>query len=205
MLPGFGRLNWLEQENLATASRSGLFRQPAHELEMEMMTRPLPAQRVYALLGLLLGTFPPFVIFCRLFGYGVTRGAAFPDDLNGSLIFLCLMMNIVCALVGYGMGRALSGAAFRAERGSWSGTIGYLMLLGIVWGVVTGATGGVFFFGFGAFVGPFFAIPIGVVSFFAFGIMHRLLERGGMIDMRHFLPLAISITAIVCLLIPAVK
>jgi hypothetical protein len=192
-------LNWLVAENTAQAARRERFRRPVHELEMEMMTRPLPVQRAYALLGLFLGTVPPAMIFIQMFGYGFRPQAL--GDVAAGMIFLCAMMNVVCALMGYLIGRLLSQVALIAERRSWNQTVLLLALFGLAWGILVGAAGGFFYFGIGAFFGPVFAIPVGVVAFLVFGVLHRLLERGGMIEARHFLPIASGITAAISVLI----
>lgn len=194
---------WWELENQATAARAKVFRVPAHELELEMMSRPLPVRRVYELLGLMLGVIPPAVIFAKIFGYGVVNNYGFGSGLGAGLFFLCLMMNLVCALVGYLMGRSLSRPAMIAVRSSRSQMVIVLALLGLAWGLTTGIAGGVFFFGVGALAGPVFAIPIGVVSFLVFGALHRWLERGEMMETKHFIPLATGITAAISMLIGA--
>lgn len=194
---------WWELENQAAAAKAKRFRVLAHELELDLMSRPLPVQRVYELLGLMLGAIPPAVIFAKLFGYGVVNNHGLGSGLGAGLFFLCLMMNLVCSLVGFLMGRGLSRAAMIAERSSRSQMMIVLALLGLSWGIITGIAGGIFFFGFGAIGGIVFAVPIGIVSFLVFGTLHRWLERGEMIETRHFLPLATGITAAISMLIGA--
>ncbi|MEO7509753.1 MAG: hypothetical protein ABIZ95_21080 [Pyrinomonadaceae bacterium] len=194
---------WWELENQSAAAKAKLFRVSAHELEFAMMSRPLPVRRVYELLGLMLGAVPPAMIFAKLFGYGLVNNYGFGSGLGAGLFFLCLMMNLVCVMVGFLMGRAFSRAAMIAERSSRSQMVIVLALLGLAWGIITGLAGGIFFFGFGAIAGIVFAVPIGVVSFLVFGTLHRWLERGEMIETRHFLPVAIGLTATISMLIGA--
>ena len=75
------------------------------------------------------------------------------------------------------------------------------MLTGLCWGLVTGAAGGLVAFGLGAIVGVICAVPIGVCAFVLFTTLHRPLARGGMIDARHFWPLACGITLTISALI----
>jgi hypothetical protein len=202
--PVFDRLDWLEDENAATANWHSRFRLAAHEQDLAMMFRPVATRRAYAFHGLILGTVTPVMIFARYFGYGLVDLGWSHWHLQPPLVFLCLMMNLVCGLVGYLMGRKLGSAALRAERRSWNQTIVGLGLIGIAWGAVTGSCGGFFFFGIGALPGGLMAMPIGLVAFSTFGILHRLLERGGMIERRHFLPLAFGITLTITALIMGV-
>jgi hypothetical protein len=200
MPPGTMRLNWLMFENRVAAEHDRRFRYPAHEPELEMMRRPLTAQTAYQWLGLMLGAAPPAAIFARLFRYGF-QGQGFGSYDAQALFFLLLMMNLVCALMGFVMGRAVSGSALAVERRSRSKMFIFLAVLGTAWGAATGAGGGLFFFGFGALFGALFAIPVGIAAFVVFGALHRWLERGGMIEARHFWPIAIGIVSVITMLI----
>ena len=199
MNPGPMRLKWLTFENNAAAEHQRRFRCPAHEDELAIMRKPLTAKVAYQWLGLMLGAAPPAAIFARMFQYGFRDG--FMDVSGGGFFLLLLMMNAVCALMGFLMGRVNAGSALTAVRCSRTKMVFLLALLGAIWGVTTGGTGGVFFFGAGAIAGALFAAPIGIVAFVVFGALHRWLERGGMIDARQFWPLAVGIVATITTLI----
>jgi hypothetical protein len=193
----YSRLNWLLDENAREARRRSLFRNAAEEEQMLLMRHPLSARRAYAHFGMLLGALPPAVIFARMFGYGLT-----PPFAGGALIFiLCLIMNVVCCLTGRAMGAALGQSLNSVERWSWSKMLLMLPLIGAAWGSIAGGAGGLIFFGFGAIFGFICAVPVGLVAFTLFAPLHRLLARGGMIDARHFWPLACGVTMIVSALI----
>jgi hypothetical protein len=162
-----------------------MFRRAGEEDELLLMRKPYDVRRAYALLGLLLGIFPPAAIFIKIFGYGL--GGREP----GALLFiLCLLMNFTCAGMGYVMGKALSNSMATLERDTWTPMLLLAPLIGAGWGAVTGAAGGLIFVGIGAFFGAIFAIPVGAFAFAVFSVLHRLLARGDMIDARHFWPLA---------------
>jgi len=152
------------------------------------MSRPVSAEKAYGVLGLTLGTFPPAAIFTKIFW-----NARFDE---GTLVILALLfaVNLVCALAGYGMGRVLGKAVFELERKSWSMMFLVVPFLAVAWGITTGALGGLVFFGFGALFGPFFAVPVSLVAFTVFAVLHRLIETGGMIERKHLLPLAFGIS-----------
>lgn len=160
------------------------------------MRRPLEARRAYALLGLMLGLFPPAAIFIKMFGYGLGMYS------ESALLFLiCLFMNFTCAGVGYVMGGALSPSIEKFQRGKWTQMFLWLLLIGAAWGAVTGGAGGLLFIGIGAIFGTLFAIPVGALAFALFASLHRLVSRGGMIDARHFWPLGAGVTLMVAALI----
>ena len=160
------------------------------------MRRPLDRRRAFALFGLLLGLLPPAAIFIKMFGYGLTG-----NNTSALLFFACLAMNFTCAGVGYAMGAATEKAVKTAETSRWDLMMVLLPVIGMMWGAVTGFAGGLIFVGIGAVFGAVFAIPIGALAFTLFGPLHRLLARGGMIDARHFWPLATGSTALAAALV----
>jgi hypothetical protein len=173
-----------------------LFRHASEEEELLLMRSPMAIRRAFALLGLMLGLFPPAAIFIKMFGYGLGGYDAKP-----LLFFICLLMNAACAGVGYCMGGALSGAVRNVENYRWTVMMTVLPLIGAAWGAVTGFAGGLLFVGIGAIFGAIFAIPIGALAFTLFAPLHRLLARGGMIDARHFWPLASGATLLAAALV----
>lgn len=77
-------------------------------------------------------------------------------------------------------------------------------LAGLLLGVLPPAAIFARLFGYGLGGGSLnmaFGIPIGSLAFLIFAVLHRTLERGGMIEARHFVPLACGITAIITVLI----
>jgi hypothetical protein len=185
----YTRLNWLVAVNAQSEYRRGLFRYQGEEEELLLMRRPFDLRRAFALFGLMLGLFPPAAIFIKMFSYGLVG-----HDAKPLLFIICLLMNFTCAGVGYVMGGALSHAVESALRARWSVMVMLLALVGAGWGAVTGFAGGLIFVGLGAIFGAAFAVPIGSLAFTLFGSLHRLVARGGMIDARHFWPLATGAT-----------
>lgn len=165
---------------------------------MQLMRRPLPAKKAYALLGTLLGTLPPATIFLKIFS---SRFSTDFSDRGFFLFFLCAAMNVVCCLVGRRMGSLLGQQADELRRASWTKALLLYLCMGFGWGIVTGAAGGVLFVVIGAFFGALCASLVGALAFALFGPLHRLLSRGGMIDARHLWPLAYGITLMTVALI----
>lgn len=161
---------------------------------MLLMSRPVPVERAFAQFGLLLGTLPPAAIFFRL--------SAFMWEGNGGPVWLIFLpMLIICALVGWGMGKRLGKSMSDFERGGWARTMLYTILAALGWASVTGAVGGFLFFFIGAIFGVFCALAVALPCFLVFTSLHRLLARGGMIDARHLRPLAWGVPATAAALI----
>jgi hypothetical protein len=180
------RLNILLAENDEFSRRHALYRDEYEESRMLTMRRPITAKKAYGTLGLFLGAFAPAAYFTKV-GYGLH-----PYDGNAAFLIL-LFMNIICALAGYGMGRALGDLGAKAERLSWSQMIPAAMGVGLLWAIATGFLGGVIIFVVGGFAGAALAAPVALIAFPVFASLHRLVERGKMIELKHLLPIAAGI------------
>jgi|ERR1044071_276896 hypothetical protein len=189
------RLNWLLAENAREANHRHLFRNGFDEEQVLLMRHPLTTQQALALFGLLLGTFPPAVIFIKLFGITSV------SPLFNLVGLILLVMNAICCLMGKYLGSKLSRMVTAVERDSWALMIIESLIIGFIWASGTGAAGGVLIYGIGALFGAACAIPVGALGFAAFVPLHRLLAHGGMIDARHFWPLACGIVMVISALI----
>lgn len=183
------------------------------QAEHEIMHQPLSITTAYRLMGLLLGTLPPAVIFFQLF-HKVLNFISIPG-FSALMFFVCVLMNVVCGIAGYYLSDILANSFrkdkfhskildqtyYRGEPVSWLGFLIRLPLLGALWGLITGAMGGVFCFGFGIIFGPIAAIPVGVVGFTSFGILHRIVARDDMIEASHLVSLAVGISATITVLV----
>ncbi len=186
------RLRWLETAIATAEQHDQRFRCAREEVELLSMRRPLSPERAYALFGLLLGALPPAAIVLRI-ALLSQRGGSSLTDLFFLLLF-GLPMTALCAMVGRLMGRKLAPALAKAERRHWLTSLLYSVAAGFAWACATGAAGGAVVFLFGALYGLVCALPFGLAGFLLFTICHRLLVRGGMIDARHFWPIACGIT-----------
>lgn len=168
-----------------------LYRRPHHEYEAALLRRPINPQDAYGQFGLLLGIIPPAALF-----YQMVTHIMRPMEIGGTIMLaaLFLVMNVICALAGRATGRLLAKAAYETERFSFLPMLMILPLIGLTWGIITGFFGGLLFFGIGAIGGIFVAAPVGAIAFTIFGILHRWLERGSLIDRRLFLPIAYGIS-----------
>ena|GEM_PF-629532 len=188
------RLRRLEAAIADDDERARRFRDAREEEEMLLMRRPLTTERAYALFGLLLGVLPPAAIVFRFAAFAVLR----ESDL-WFLFFVLLFglpMTALCALTGRRMGRRLAPMMERGGRRHWLMTLFYAVAAGFAWACATGAAGGAVVFLIGAFYGLLCALPFGLAGFLLFAVCHCLLARGGMIDARHFWPVACGIALV---------
>jgi hypothetical protein len=194
---GESRLSWLLREN-ERAARGPHYRSAREEVEILLMRRPLSIKRAYTLFGMLLGLFPPLAIFYKVL-----------DNMAGhqwvyiaqAVFVLLLVMAALCCVVGRVMGAVMGRWLAREENPSAGKSVFEAFVAGIAWGAVTGAAGGVPAFGIGAIYGQVFAVAVAVVAFPLFALLLRPLVRGGMIDARHFWPLACGVVMVITALI----
>ncbi len=192
------RLNWLLILNEKEAKHRQVFRNETEEIQLALMHRPVSPERAYAVFGMLLGGSTAAATFARVIGGTSIQRLTNADSY---LLLLCLLVIVVCSAAGYAMACTVATKAFSTERSRWTRMLMMMLLIGSAWGLVTGAAGGFFFYGFGAVVGLGLGWPIGAIGFLMFASFHRLLECGGMIDTKHLLPIACGIPAVIAALI----
>jgi hypothetical protein len=191
------RIRWYEAALAASDERARRFRSLREEEEMHMMRRPLTPEQVYARFGLLLGTLPPAAIFARTL-YTIGRGL---DADFFILCAFCLVMNLLCMLVGRRMGQSLGRKTLADAHASWPMLCLKAVWAATLWGLATGAAGGAICFGFGAISGALCALAVALPAFLMFAPLHHTLTRGGMIDARHFWPVACGVSLTIATLI----
>jgi hypothetical protein len=188
------RLSWLKAEIARDEKRSQLFCTAEEALALSPINK-LSSEEAYAWLGTFLGLFPPFAIFARILTSGIKGDAAL------LWAVLCVVMNAACCLVGRKFGAYLGRRMGDPREWSWFALVFSSMLMGTTWGIVTGSAGGTFGFGIGAFVGAICAVPVALVAFPIFAVLHRLLSRDGMIEERQLWPLAFGVPLVIAALI----
>lgn len=153
------------------------------------MSNPLSLEKTFSYFGLLLGVFPPAAMFLRF---------AVDARLDGWVFGVMLIINLISAVVGFFSGKVVAKAVRSAEKLGWLSMILVVPFLGLLWGAVSGAAGGVVVFIFGAFFGAILGGMVGSAALPVFTIIHRLLKKGESIELKHFLPVAFGITFVIC-------
>jgi hypothetical protein len=188
------RLNTLLAVNAEIAREKSIVRSERERLEIELMKNPLSTEKAMSYFGAMLGLFPPFALFSR-FVTELLGNANRSDDFW--IIPLLLFVNLVCTVTGYFSGKLVGKIVAELEKTSWTGMLLALPFIGILWGIITGATGGIFIFVIGAFFGAMVAAAVGAVALPAFTVLHRLLKKGDSIEEKHFFPIALGITCVI--------
>lgn len=190
------RLDWLKAEltrERGARALAKLDRETALALSMDEARTGAEA---YALLGLLLGLLPPAAMFGRFLTSFNLR-----DKQEFGVLAACVVMNLICCAVGRAMGLWAGRKVGDPRSRTWYEHLPFALLLGLLWGVVTGAAGGVIVFGIGALPGMMLAVPVALAGFALFAPLHRQLSHGGMIEARHLRPLALGVAGAIAALI----
>lgn len=187
------RLETLLQINAETARAKAMYRSDREKLEAEMMKNPLNFEKTYAYLGLMLGAFPPFTMFAK---WAYETGIVFRDE--GFVLIFLLFVNVITAVTGYFSGKFIGRTVKEAEKLSWTRMVLVTPFIGLLWGIISGAAGGVFIFVIGAFFGALLGGTVGATAVPVFASLHRLMKKGDFIEMKHFLPLAFGTVLVIC-------
>lgn len=185
--------------NAEIAKDKLLYHNDLEKAERNLIINPVSNEQAFGRFGLMLGIFPPMMLFTSFIYEKVLRKPFnSANEVFGIIAFL-LFINTMCAVVGYYSGKKIiSRLVAQAENYSWTSMIFLLPLIGILWGIITGGISGIFIFIIGAFFGAIIASMVGSVALTTFTIFHRLLKCGDSIEQKHFLPLAFGITATIC-------
>jgi hypothetical protein len=180
------RLDWLGAEVVRIESPREIELRREWEQSLSML-EPVATEQAYARFGACLGIFPPAAIFARMLGGNFLSGD------GGILIAFAVAMNVVCWLVGRKFAGVLARGIGDPRRKDAVPYFLYSLVLGLGWGAVTGASGGAVAFGIGALFGIACAVPVALLAFPLFAMLHRAQSRGGMIEARDLRPLAYGI------------
>ncbi len=187
------RLDCLLAVNAETARQKAMFQSDKEKLEADLMKSPLNTEKTYAYFGLLLGTFPPAAFFTK---FAIDSRIALGEE---AWIFgILFIVNLISAVVGYFSGKLIAKSVREVEKYSWWAMFLVLPFVGMFWGMMAGGAGGAIIFIFGAFFGAILGALVGGIALPTFTVFHRLLKRGDVIELQHFLPLAFGITFAIC-------
>lgn len=187
------RLDFFLAANAETERQKAMFRSDCEKLEAELMKIPLTTEKTFAYFGLLLGIFPPAAIFAK---FALDTKMIQTDEAWMFGVFF--IVNLIAAVVGYVSGRFIGRIVAQIENFSWRAMLLAAPFVGMLWGIVAGGAGGVVIILFGAIFGALLGSLVGGTALPAFLLFHRLLKKGEMMELKHFLPLAFGITFTIC-------
>ncbi len=185
------RLAALIAANAETDRRNKLYPTIAIEAEAAAMRRPLKPEKALAYYGLMIGSLVPASIFTA-FSLSARGGVA------SMLYLMMLMTTIFAAAAGYSFGKIIGRWVDMLEARPMRYRLPLLALIGALWGIIAGGSGGIFIFVVGLFFGAVLGGAVGMAALPAFALPYYAVRRAGLIDTRHFLPLALGSTLTIC-------
>ena len=187
------RLDFFLVANAETERQKKMFRSDREKLEAELMKTPLTIEKTFAYFGLLLGTFPPAAFFVKF----AVDARIWQSD-GAWILGVLFIVNLISAVVGYFSGKYIAASVREMEKYSWQMMLLAAPFVGMLWGIVAGGAAGVVIFLFGAIFGALLGALVGGAALPVFTVFHRLLKKGEMIELKHFLPLAFGVTLTIC-------
>ena len=185
------RLTALIAANAETDRRNKLYPTIAIEAEAAAMRRPLKPEKAFAYYGLMIGSLVPASMFTA---FSISsRGGV-----SSVLYLMMLMTTVVAAASGYSFGKVIGRWVDMLEARPMRFRLPLLALIGALWGIIAGGSGGIFIFVVGLFFGAVLGGAVGMAALPAFALPYYAVRRAGLIDTRHFLPLALGTTLAIC-------
>ncbi len=190
------RLEAILDANAQIARERSLFRSDRERLEAGLMIRPIDSRKAFAYFGYMIGTLPPASLAVKAISEGAGTGSS-------DAIFLILLLTaaVVTGMAGYATGRFVPGLISRVADFRLPNRIALFSLIGVAWGAVSGAAGGLFLFVIGAIFAGIAGGVVGSITVPILILIHDALRRGDLIEIKHFLPIAFGITLSLCALI----
>ena len=158
--------------------------------ESAIFRNPISTEKACSILGLTLGTIPTTAIFSNLISDR-------PLLNDAALLLLLIALAIAgTGAAGYFSGKIVGKVLREMEQASWPLMTVMLFFVGILWGLVSGAAGGLFLIIFGAIPGAMIGAAVGAFALPVFGIIHRLLQKEGLVERNRLLPVAFGISTL---------
>lgn len=145
------------------------------ELTQSHSLKSLEPIWAYALLGWLIGTFPPAITFVAMFATQSPDPSPDPNAIN--LTGLFVLIAVICSVAGLITGAFIGLLMKFLRRVHWILPIVLSPILGLIWAVITGGAGGFPVFVVGAIFGAVYAAPFGILGFLLFSTAYESLAR----------------------------
>ena len=139
---------------------------------------------------------PPASLAVKAISEGAGTGSS-----DALFLILLLTAAVVTGMVGYATGRFVPGLIGRVADFRIPNRIAMFSLIGVAWGAVSGAAGGLFLFVIGAIFAGIAGGIVGAITVPILIVFHNALRRGDLIEIKHFLPIAFGLTLSLCALI----
>ena len=189
------RLERLLELNAAIASEKELYKNSAERRRVQLMTYPIESRNAFGYFGFMIGSMPLLAAALRILSNSPNADPSF-------FAFILSFLGLLTGLSGLGLGRRYVPRVLRSiENFAIPNRIALWVLVGIVWGGVSGAAGGVLVFLVGSIVGAVIGGMVGAITVPIMIFLYTCVRAGDLIDAKHFLPIALGITLSVCALV----
>ena len=148
-------------------------------------SRPTPT------VSTMIGSLPPLSLAIKVL---LSEGA-------GMIVFSVLMAvaGILTGIVGLALGRRFAcGALRKMSSFALPNRVALWSVLGLAWGIISGAAGGLVFLLVGSIPGAIIGGMVGAVTVPSMIALHSTVRMGDFIEAKHFLPIAFGITLSLC-------
>ena len=136
--------------------------------------------------GIAIGTVPTAAILFRLF--------VLDSSPNPAVLLLAILATLVTGFVGYLTAGATSKALERVLSTSFLRSLLLVPIIGLAWGIISGAAGGLFLFVLGAIVGGVIGGMVAGTALPLFVGLYSLVAEEGKISLKRFLPIAAGLS-----------
>jgi len=156
------------------------------EISTSFLARRLDLSTSLRFFGIAIGTVPTAAILFRLF--------VMDSSPNPAVLLLAVLATAVTGLVGHLTAGFTSAALERVLSTSFLRSLLLVPIIGIVWGIMSGAAGGLFLFVLGAPVGGVIGGMVAGTALPLFVGLFNLTAEEGEISVNRFLPIAVGIS-----------
>jgi len=172
-----------------------LYRTEAERIDYSLMTWPIDSRKTFAVFGLMIGLMPPVALVLK--GIGETT----PGDRVDVFLAVLTAAGIATGIIGYVTGRFIPAAISYTSKFRFPNRVFLLSMIGLAWGMVSGAIGGLFLFIIGSILAGIVGGLVVAVVLPVLVALRSFVRRGDFIEVKHFLPIAFGITLTLCALI----
>jgi hypothetical protein len=156
------------------------------------MVQPVSSRGSFAVFGGMIGSMPLAAVAFNILASGSVGDA---DLIWVTILFVAAGLT---GAVGFLSGGRVSTVLRNVERMRFPNRIAMRSLVGLMWGGISGAAGGLMFFVVGAFFGAVVGGLIGAIAVPIFAQLHQTVRYGDVVEAKHLIPIAMGITLSLC-------
>jgi hypothetical protein len=190
------RIEHLLRLNAESARQRSLFENEEQRRKALLMRWPIDSRHAFGYFGLIIGSLPVLAIAVRILASGGIGGR----EVGFAILYTSAAIGT--GLIGLVLGqRYVPKAVKYASNFSLPNRVALWILIGLAWGAISGASGGMVIFVIGSIFGAILGGLVGAVTVPIMLALHSSVNVGDTIEAKHFLPIAFGVTLSVCALV----